>query len=114
MDDPRRRFAVKLADRLGYLHVDDMLERMSPEEFDERWAADNLDLEAWEIGAMIAAQVANAATQQILSRAGRTMQQQDVLRARDLVPWPHWVQEKHDEGRYLSDEQTEAELRKMI
>jgi len=36
-------FAIELANRLGFVHVDEMLQEMSPEEFDERYAAETIE-----------------------------------------------------------------------
>ncbi len=38
MENPRRRFAVELADKLGYASIDGMLAEMMPKDINERWA----------------------------------------------------------------------------
>lgn len=56
-------FAIRLADRLGFLSVDNMLAAMTPEQFNERFAAHHVDPgnDSWESVATLAAILHNIA-----------------------------------------------------
>jgi len=59
-------FAIALADRLGYVHVDEMLRAMTPREFDERFACEIIEPVGRRNAVIIQAEIVAAVT--ILAR----------------------------------------------
>jgi hypothetical protein len=88
---------------------------MTPQEFEERFAADRLErLEQWRIGGLLAAQIENAATTQIMARAGKCPTEADMREPQDFMPLPQWLREQREKSRYLSDDEVLANLSRMM
>ena len=72
---------------MGRLHVDEMLDAMTPEEFDEWYAADSLDPldDSWRQAGEICATTLNA---MILANSTETLTEKDFHVATEFIPWP--------------------------
>jgi hypothetical protein len=115
MQDSRRRFAIRLANQLGYLDPDAMLDQMSPEQFDERIAHEIVEPwgEPWKVGGTIAATIVNAIAQYIAVRAGQNLPPTALADPDDFVPRPSWF-ERDSKRRVLSDEESERQMMRLV
>lgn len=100
---------MSLANQLGFLHVDEMLRQMTPEEFDERLA--HYLLCPWdrpyEVGAMIAAMYHNVMQTYIAAKAGKQPPRTAMLDPRELIPRPRWAKESESAEPSLRDDAVE-------
>lgn len=88
-----------------------MLQQMTPEEFDERWAWHLASLDdQWQIGAMIASMVHNVMQTYMAAKAGKNrVSPGNLIDPEKLIPRPAWyrrpappVSESHADPEHLA------------
>ena len=105
----RRRFACELADRLGQVDVDAMLGQMTPEDFEERWAASRLRLsESWQQAGMISATVVNMINWIASGMSGRKVDESEIAQWWDAIPMQPWLRKMFDDETKPAPQSAEA------
>jgi hypothetical protein len=92
-----------------------MLNQMTPDEFDERFAHDIVEPwgEPWKAAGTIAASVVNSIARYMAMRAGTRLPDEAIAMPDDFIPRPEFWQ-REDHRRVLSDEETERQLMGLV
>lgn len=83
-----RRFAIRLANRLGFSKVDDLLDQLTPSEFRERYAHYLIEPwgDEWEQTGMIAAQLNNIFAMYCAGKSGKAVHEAALKDSEDYIP----------------------------
>ena len=79
-------FAIELADRLGFVHVDEMLAMMTPREFDERYAMELIEPRGRRNTAILQAEIIASVQMLVAVLTATKLDKKSIVSPDDLMP----------------------------